>query len=85
MLKKAWYYVRSYVFNVALALDRLLNAILLGDPEETVSHRLARYLVRSRNPSALALTLAWVLELIDPGHLQRVYKHDADGKELWRW
>ena len=32
--------MKNYIFNVFIALDQLINAILLGDPDQTISSRL---------------------------------------------
>lgn len=31
--------LKKYVINVLIAIDQLINAILLGDPDETLSSR----------------------------------------------
>ena len=41
-VKLAWLLLRAYAFNVLVAIDTLLNAVLGGDPGETVSSRLGK-------------------------------------------
>lgn len=41
-IKFCFLILRAYVFNVLLALDLLLNAVIGGDPRETVSSRLGK-------------------------------------------
>lgn len=38
----------SYFLNVLIAIDQLLNALLAGDPDETISSRMGKYVVRGR-------------------------------------
>lgn len=62
-----------YVRNVAIAFDRLANALLLGDPEETISTRLGKYMGPKTEDTCIpcrrvARIICWVLGKIDPGH-----------------
>lgn len=53
--------MKRYLFNLLLALDQFVNAILLGDPDETLSSRCGK-----KHPKAAALIdriFAW-----DPRH-----------------
>ncbi|MFG6535544.1 hypothetical protein ACGYK5_17100 [Sulfitobacter sp. 1A16787] len=67
-----------YLLNVLIALDQLANAILLGDPDETISSRCAKAAYGSG-----WWRLGQVLEAIDPGHLGRTVEHDEGGRALW--
>lgn len=40
--KLAWLLFRAYLFNLLVGLDTLLNAVIGGDPGETVSSRLGK-------------------------------------------
>lgn len=63
---------RKYLYNIAIALDETLNAILTGDPSETISSRLGK--LRARYHGTIpwkywyARILAATLDAIDPGH-----------------
>lgn len=37
-----------YFLNVLIAIDQLLNALLAGDPDETISSRMGKYVARGR-------------------------------------
>jgi hypothetical protein len=37
------------LFNVAISLDQLCNTILGGDPDETMSSRMGKHLVKHDN------------------------------------
>lgn len=60
-----------YFWNLLIALDQLLNAILLGDPDETISSRAAK-----RADKSGWRELGHFLEWIDPGHLKRSLEPD---------
>lgn len=40
--------MKRYLFNILIALDQLLNALAKGDPDETISSRAGKYVVRGR-------------------------------------
>jgi hypothetical protein len=64
--------VKTYVLNLLLAIDRLLNAIMLGDSRETVSSRIGRIKlanggnVPKKRP--LLFVIDSMLETIDDNH-----------------
>lgn len=58
-----------YFLNVYTGFDRFVNALLAGDPAETISSRLGKALHRSRRP-VWARALCWALDKIDPGHCE---------------
>lgn len=63
--------LRAYLWNIFIALDQLANAVLGGDPDETVSSRAAK------DPARLHWrVLIAVLEFIDPGHTARAVEPD---------
>jgi len=64
--------IGRYIVNILLSLDQLLNSILLGDPQESVSSRLGRIKVKwggtiPRFRIAARITDK-ILDRIDPGH-----------------
>lgn len=42
MILNALYKIKAYIYNVLITLDQLINSLLLGDPDETLSSRLGR-------------------------------------------
>ena len=80
--------VRQFAMNLALALDRLANVLLLGDPAETVSQRLARARAAGNRWAALACRgLAAVGRRLGEteDHCTWSLSPDSSGRELWRW
>jgi len=59
--------VRRYIVNVLIALDQFANALMGGDPDETISSRAGRAL-RSKHKPLWARVLCWLLNWIDPRH-----------------
>lgn len=70
--------VKKYIVNVCIALDQLVNAILLGDPDETISSRLGKF--KSKVPPYQ--WICWLLDLIDPGHCDEAIEQDEGQDQL---
>ena len=63
-MKAIW----KYIQNLLLALDLMLNAIFLGDPEETISSRIGKKVQRSGKDCKVCHYLCKFLDWIDPRH-----------------
>ncbi len=61
--------IRRYILNVLIVLDQLANAVLRGDPDETLSSAAGK----ARNAGG-----RWgcVLDWIDPDHCNKAIEHD---------
>lgn len=69
--------IRRYIVNLLIAVDQLANAILFGDPDETISSRASKRL-HVWYWAAIGNLLEW----IDPGHLERSREDDEGGNAL---
>lgn len=65
--------MKGYALRVLVALDQLGNAILNGDEDETISSRAAK---AARLAKPWGISLCWFLDLLDPGHCERVIECD---------
>lgn len=68
--------LRRYAWGVAVALDQLANAVLCGDPDETISSRAAKAARRGRRWGCV---LCRLLDALDPGHCERSLEPDEGG------
>ena len=66
---------RYWVRNILIAIDQLINAILLGDPDETISSRAGKH----RNKCKVCDWLCRILDRIDPKHCAKSIELD-EGK-----
>ena len=67
--------MRTYLWNIIIAVDQLGNTFLGGDPDETISSRAAK------NQHLLVWRLLGsIMDLIDPGHMTRSLEAD-EGKD----
>lgn len=44
--------VKKYIYNILIGIDQLCNAILGGDPDETISSRLGKHVAKHDSPFA---------------------------------
>ena len=74
--------VHLYAFNVALAVTRLLNAMLGGHPNEALCARAER---ARQAGSRAAAAFCWCVGLVHRGHCAWSLTPDSPARELWRW
>jgi hypothetical protein len=65
--------IYKYFKNVCIGYDQLFNAILLGDPDETISSRAHKGKIRGSKGWGF---LADILNYIDPGHTEDAVEWD---------
>lgn len=71
-MKIIWMYVWFWFKNLLLALDQLLNALLWGDPDETLSRRAGR--AREGKRWWGCHLCAW-LDVLDKRHCEKTLEH----------
>lgn len=68
--------LKKYLWNILISLDQLVNTILGGDPDETISSRIGK---RQRK-GKIAYWLCRMLHMIDPHHCRDAIEED-EGKD----
>lgn len=68
--------IKRYIWNILIAIDQLLNALLGGDPDETLSSRLGKY----QHRCVICRWICKLLDLIDYRHCQDAIEKD-EGKD----
>lgn len=76
--------MKKYIFNILISIDQLVNAIFLGDPDETISSRLGKWLDMDGWRSHAAKCLCYFLHLLDPDHCQKSVEQDEGNDALAR-
>lgn len=61
-------FMYRYGRNVWVGIDQLVNAIFMGDPDETLSSRIGK---NARKGHKISVFLSWLLDQIDPGHCEK--------------
>lgn len=65
--------VKRYFWFLLVAIDQLVNTILGGYPDETLSSRMGK---RARNGDKVAITFCKVLDVIDKDHCEKYIEED---------
>jgi len=69
--------MKKYFWNILISIDQVINTILGGDPDETISSRMGKYAERGRG--WFPKTICKLLHLIDNNHCQNSIERD-EGK-----
>lgn len=68
----------KYIRNVLVGVDQLANAVLLGDPDETISSRLGKNYPRC----SFCRFICRLLDKVDKRHCQKSIEHDEGKDEI---
>jgi hypothetical protein len=71
----------GWTFRVLIALDQLANALIGGDPDETISSRAAKGAARGVVGWCL---LCRLLHLVDRDHCAKSLEPDEGDRDWWR-
>ena len=58
--------MKRYIWNLLIAIDQFFNALLLGDPDETMSSRMGKHVVK--NDCKFCNFICSLLNLIEKDH-----------------
>ncbi len=82
--------IRPYTLNILIAIDQLLNAILFGDPDETISSRLGKTQRGDHGPiwSTFWMPLRFFVDLLffpfdGWGHCRKSIEEDEGDQSLY--
>lgn len=67
-----------YLKNILLSGDQLLNTLLLGDPDETLSSRCGK----RKETCKVCKYLCLILDKIDPRHCSKSIEKDEGKRDL---
>ena len=70
---------RKWIRNQFIAFDQALNALLGGDPDETISSRAGKAMDREK-PPLWAKVVDWVTHPFEPEHVHKSEEPD-EGKD----
>ena len=75
-------WIKQYIFNILIWLDQGLNVFAGGDPDETVSSRCGKRLIRSGKQCKFCFYLCKYLDKVDPRHCKDSIEWD-EGLTEW--
>jgi len=68
----------KYIWNILIAIDQFFNALLGGDPDETISSRAGK----RKDTQLWAKCLCWLLNKLDTQHCKESIEEDEGDDEL---
>lgn len=74
--------LRQYIFNVLIGIDQLGNALLGGDPDETISSRLGKMARANKHQNWFIRGLGRLLNKLDTDHLRKSIEDDEGGDAI---
>ncbi len=74
----------KYFWNLLIAIDQLANTVLFGDPDETISSRLGKWLDLPKNKwrYKVARVICKLLRKIDNKHCQKAIETDEGDRAI---
>jgi hypothetical protein len=76
--------LKKYFWNVLIAFDQFCNAVLFGDPDETISSRLGKWLDLPKDTwrYTIADAICRVLRTIDKNHCRKSVEKDEGDRNI---
>lgn len=71
---------KTYFWNVMLGIDQLANAIIGGDPDETLSSRMGKNIRDGK--CRLCKIVCYFLNKIDPNHCRDAIESDEGSRQV---
>lgn len=81
-MKEVLHSIRTYLLNAVIALDQLLNVLLGGYPDETISSRAYRAEQEGKTLGVIFRPLIDLLLSYDPLHCYESYMSEVHRKQL---
>ena len=67
--------MKMYFWNILISLDQLLNTLLGGFPDETLSSRMGKHIVRNKDCFTCRF-LCKILDLFEKEHCHKSIEYD---------
>ncbi len=77
--RKIWW--KRWIWNILVAFDQFWNAILAGDPDETISSRAGK---AKREDKKWACILCRFLDIFDESHCREAVNEDDGDDQIWK-
>jgi hypothetical protein len=75
-----------WFFNLLIAFDQFINALFLGDPDETISSRCGKIVLANPKPKAFhhyfAHFIAWFTALFQKKHVENSIEKNEGGNSF---
>ena len=71
--------LKTYLWNILIAIDKFVNTLFLGNPDETISSRCGKSIRRAKAQGKTCVfcgPLCYLLNLIDESHCKEAIEED---------
>jgi hypothetical protein len=58
--------MKKYLWNIIVSIDQLINTLIGGDPDETISSRMGKYVLKGRG--FVPCVLCKIIDIFDKDH-----------------
>lgn len=74
-----------YFWNIIIGIDQLINTLFGGDPDETISSRLGKWLVLPHDQLKwkISYTICRILHLFDKNHCIKNIEEDEGANDIF--
>lgn len=72
--------IRTYFWNILIAFDQLINTVLGGDPDETISSRMGKHIENDR--CTFCKLICGVLDIFDKDHCAKSVEPDEGSRQV---
>lgn len=72
--------IRTYFWNILIAFDQLVNTVLGGDPDETISSRMGKHIANDR--CTFCKLICGVLDFFDKDHCTKSVESDEGSRQI---
>ncbi len=73
-------FITRYFWNLLIAVDQLANTVFWGDPDETISSRMGRFI--KQDNCHICKIVCWFLDFVDPDHCKNSIEEDEGSRGL---
>jgi hypothetical protein len=74
--------LRKYIWNILIAIDQLINVLIGGDPDETISSRMGKLIMKRK--CLLCKLICKLLDKLDSNHCEESIEHDRGNDAVIR-
>lgn len=78
--------MKAYFWNILIAIDQLVNTLCGGDPDETISSRLGKWVISGENKHGLRKVIFqivnFIVELFEKDHFKKSIETDEGSRKV---
>jgi hypothetical protein len=75
----------KYLWNILVAIDQMVNTLCGGDPDETLSSRMGKWVIQGEKKGLrkyIYKIANWVVELFEKDHFKKSIEEDEGSRRI---